>query len=124
MKLLRNLVCAGSLFFLLNAAPAIAQFEVNPDHFDNITNQTPPKPSVASKRQAARQHLGTGTAALQQSHAPKSQAQPARTSSSEKAQVAGVQRYGHARKDHLRPRASAKSEPQHQTVQVAQVPRE
>src|SRR5262249_20241240 len=123
MKLLGKLVCTGILLFLFYAAPAFAQFEVNPDHFDNVMNQTPTKTHVAPKRQAARQRLGTGRAA-QQSHAQKSQAQPARTSSSVKTQVASAQRHGHARKAPLRAKASAKVQPQSQTAQVARVARE
>jgi hypothetical protein len=105
MKLLGKLVCMGLFLFLLSTAPAFAQFEVNPDHFNDITNQTPPQAAVALKRKTAPQHPGTGAAAAQPSHARKSQAQPARTSSSAKEQVASVQRHGHARKASL----SAKS---------------
>ena len=124
MKLLGKLVCAGTLLFLLYAAPAFAQFEINPDHFDNIVNQTPQKPPVASKRKTAQQHVGTRAAASRQSQAPNSEAQRARTSSSENAHATSVQRHGHARKAPLSARASAKVQPQHQTAQVAQVRRE
>lgn len=124
MKFLRKLVCTGSFLFLFYAAPAFAQFEVNPDHFDNTMGQTPPKPTVVPKRQTARRHLGTGAAAAQPSHARKSQTQAARTSSSAKEQVASFQRHGHARKAPLSAKASAKVHPQRQATQVARVEQE
>jgi len=124
MNLLGKLVCAGAFLFLLQAAQAFAQFEVNPDHFDNMVKQAPPKPSVASNPKAARQHLGTGALPSQQSLAPNSEAQRARTSSSENVQATTVQRRGHARKVPRDSRALDKVQPQHQTDQVAQVRRE
>jgi len=123
MKLLRKLVCAGPFLFLLYAAPAFAQFEASPDHFDSVVTQAP-KTSVTSKRKMVRQHLGVQAAASQQSQAPNAEAQPARTSSSQNAQATSVQRHGHARKAHLSAKASAKFQPQHLTAQVGQVPRE
>jgi hypothetical protein len=124
MKLLGKFVCAGTLLFLFYAAPAFAQFEINPDHFDNTVNQAPPKSSIASKRNTPRQHLGAQTAASQQSQARKSEVQPGRTSSSENAQAAIVQRHSHARKVPQSAKASAQAQQQRQTAQVAQVPRE
>ena len=124
MKLLGKLVCAGPFLFLLYAALAFAQFEVNPDHFGSVINHTPPKTAVASKRKTPRQHLGTQAAASHQSQAPNSKAQPARTSSSEKAQAASIQRHSHARKASRSAKASAKVQPPQQTAQVAHGPGE
>ena len=112
MKLLGKLVCAGPVLFLLYAAPAFAQFEVNPDHFGSVINHTPPKTAVASKRKTPRQHLGIQTAASRQSQAPNSKVQPARTSSSENAQATSVQRHDHPRKASQSAIASARSEAQ------------
>jgi len=124
MKLLGKLVCAGPLFFLLYAAPAFAQFEVSPDHFGSVINQAPPKTSVASRRNTARQHLVAQAAASRKSQAPNSKAPPARTSPSENAQATSVQRHDHPRKASRSAIASARSEAQQQTAQVAQGPRE
>ena len=122
MKLLGKLVCAGPLLFLLYAAPACAQFEVSPDHFDSVINHAPPKTAVASKRETPRQHLGTQAAASRQSQAPKSQS--ARTSSSENTQVTSIQRHSHGRKASRSAKASARFQPPQQTAQVAHRPGE
>jgi|SRR5215470_16869590 len=124
MKLLGKLVCAGPVLFLLYAAPAFAQFEVSPDHFGSVINQAPPKTAVASRRETPRQHLGAQAAASHQSQVPNSKAQPARTSSSEKAQATSIQRHSHARKASRSARASAKVQPPQQTAQIAQGPGE
>ena len=122
MKLFGKLVCAGPFLFLLYAAPAFAQFEINPDHFGSVINQAPPKTSVASKRKTAWRHVGPQVSALRRSQTPNSEAQPARTRSFEKAQATSVQRHGHARKAHLSAKVSAKFQRQQQTAQVALVP--
>lgn len=53
MKLLRRLICASPvvLLFLLFADPAFAQFEINPDHFDNPQPTTSKKPVQKTKTQ-------------------------------------------------------------------------
>ena len=122
MKLLRKFVCAGTLLFLLYAAPAFAQFEISPDHFGSVINQAPAKTAVASKLKTPRQHLGTQAAASRHSQAPKSQS--ARTSSSENAQATSVQRHDHVRTASRSAKASARFQPQQQTAQVAHGPGE
>ena len=51
----RKLVCAGPflVLFLFFAAPAFAQFEVSPDHFDNQPSQTPKKPVTTAKKKTS-----------------------------------------------------------------------
>jgi hypothetical protein len=57
MKLVRMLKYAGPavLLSLLFAAPALAQFEVNPDHFDNSQTTNSKKPVQKAKGQQAKQ---------------------------------------------------------------------
>ena len=122
MKFRRKLVCTGSFLFLFYTAPAFAQFEVNPDHFDNTMSHTPPKATVVPKRQAPRQHLGTGAAALRQSLARESQGRAARTGP-EKTQVVLYQLRS-AGQVPLGARASANVQPKHLGVPVARAARE
>ena len=123
MKLSGKLICAGAFLFLFYTAPAFAQFEINPDHFDMV-NQAPPKTSIASKRKTEQQHLGTRAAASLRLRPPNSVAQQARTSSSENAQATSAQPHGHTHKAPLSAKAAAKVQPLRRTAQVAQVPRE
>lgn len=64
MNLLRKFACAGpaAVLFLLFAAPAFAQFEVNPDHFDNQPPSTQKTAQV--KKTSQRQHASRKPAAL------------------------------------------------------------
>jgi hypothetical protein len=82
MKFSKKFVWAGAFLFLLCAASAFAQFEINPDHFDSIVNQTPQKPPVAPKRKMVRRHMGSRAATPQQLHVPNSEATRAGTNSS------------------------------------------
>ena|SRR6478672_8634303 len=104
MKLLGKMFYAGPALLLLYAAPALAQFEVNPDHFDAV-NLARPKPSVASK--AARQHQRPRAAASRQLQAPGLEAQPATSSSTENAKPTSFQRHSRARGAGLSAKASA-----------------
>lgn len=54
MKMLRTFIWTGPflLFFLLFAAPAFAQFEVSPDHFDDQPTQAK-KAATSTKKNAA-----------------------------------------------------------------------
>lgn len=54
MKVLRTFLSAGPsvVLFLFFAAPAFAQFEVNPDHFDNQPATTVQKPVKSAKKTA------------------------------------------------------------------------
>jgi len=54
MKVLRTFLSVGPsvVLFLFFAAPAFAQFEVNPDHFDNPPATTVQKPVKSTKKAA------------------------------------------------------------------------
>jgi len=57
MKLVRTIQYVGPvvLLSLLFAAPALAQFEVSPDHFDNSPAKTGKKPAQKAKAQTTQQ---------------------------------------------------------------------
>ena len=54
MKLRKILLCAGpaSLFLLLFASPAVAQFEINPDHPDTEPSPAVKKPVEVGRKQS------------------------------------------------------------------------
>lgn len=53
MKLFRILLYVGPFCLWLQlTTPAVAQFEVNPDHFDNQPQAAPKKPVVVSKKKS------------------------------------------------------------------------
>lgn len=53
MKLFRILLYVGPFcLWLLLTTPAVAQFEVNPDHFDNQPQAAAKKPVVVSKKKS------------------------------------------------------------------------
>ena len=57
MRLVRTIQYVGPvvLLSLLFAAPALAQFEVSPDHFDNSPAKTGKKPAQKAKTQTTQQ---------------------------------------------------------------------
>ncbi len=65
MKLVRKIqyVCPIVLLPLLFAVPALAQFEVNPDHFDNSPAKTSRKPAQKAKARTAQHSTSTAASA-------------------------------------------------------------
>jgi hypothetical protein len=70
----RKIFCAGPfvVLFLFFAAPAFAQFEVNPDHFDNEQNQTPQKPVTIAKKKTPQVNPASQTGSAHANAAKKS----------------------------------------------------
>lgn len=90
MKLVRKFRYAGPamLLFLLFAAPAFAQFEVSPDHFDNqqaATKKNPaPKAKAQQKQQDAAKQSTNGKASTNASATANSASSKASQSSGQK----------------------------------------
>ena len=123
MKLSGNFVCAGPFLLLLYAAPALAQFEINPDHFDNMVSQTPTKITATFRLTTARQHFGT-PAAKQRSKVPIAEAQRARTIFSKNARAMSNQRHGYPGNAILGAKQFVKIQSQRHPSQIAQLKRE